>query len=366
MGHDEEDELSKLDDFWDDDDDTIKPIDLQGDPLLATPKFDNLDDEQKEKDRASFNEGPATISPDSTAPAGGAPSSAPDAAPRKPAQSMSEDDKGLGDNAPSSNPAPGADSSAEDHAAASMSTPPNLDDIAGEKQSEEDKEKESARRAEERFLNDMDEAEAKQKEYLDVSERTYVKKGDYFDMFARDPALRDLHIGAGWDQRSFENAPIDVDLSLFLLDKEDMTREDGDFIFYNNMSACDGAIKLMEDSRTGAGDGDDERMFISLQGLPFDILKIRFVLSVYDEKMEGFSFDNVRNIYFRIANHAEGNELFCFELDPEDIVGAKAIEVGTMVREGPKWFFSADAKPVEGGHAAVAKSYGMLITEDTG
>jgi len=216
------------------------------------------------------------------------------------------------------------------------------------------------------MLRDLDEEETRNAAFLNVSERTMLNKGDYFDIMAHDPSIHDMYVGVGWDQKAFEEAPVDVDLSLFLLNKEDQTREDEDFIFYNQMVTCEGAVRLMEDSRTGAGDGDDERAFIDVNGIPFDVLKIRFALSIYDEKLEGFNFDQVRNVYIRLVNNITQVEVFCFEIDPEVLNGATAIEVGTLVREGPKWYFEAETKVVPGGLKEVAKSYGMLITEDTG
>ncbi len=328
MSGDDDDELSKFDKFWDDDDDTIKPIDLQGDPL-RTP---------------SLAPPPLRSNPEPSP----APNPAPDM-PKDPALEATAENK-----------------DAEGEPPAGRAVPSNLDDLMGDKDKDAAATMDANKLAEARFLKDIDAEEEKNSKFLEIGERTLIKKGDYFDLLAHDPTLHDVYVGAGWDQRSFENAPVDVDLSLFLLNKDEKTREDGDFVFYNNQMACDGAVKLLEDSRTGAGDGDDERMFLDLRGVPFDVQKIRFVLSVYDEKLEGFSLESVRSVYFRLGNNADGLEIFCFEIADVDMAGAKAIEVGSLVREGPKWYFEAEAKPIAGGHIEVAKSYGMLITEDTG
>ena len=340
MVDDEEDELSKFDNFWDDDNDEIRPIDMQGDKKPApnpAPSPEDLEKDLQGKSREKEKSNPAPDDLASTNPAPPSDIEAPSGEPSITPQKIAPE------------------------------TPPNLDDVIPE---EDDKGRRAIENSnsmvEERMLRDIDEEEDKKSKYLEIPDRTMIEQGEYFDILAKDPTIHDLYVAAGWDQRSLEDAPADLDLSLFLLNKEDQTREDGDFVFYNNMVACDGAIKLREDNRTGAGDGDDERAYIDVNGVPFDVLKIRCVISVYDDKLVGHTFDKVRDMYFRMVNNSDEREVFCFELDEEVVKGATAIEVGTLVREGPKWYFSAEAKPIEGGLAAVAKSYGMLITEDTG
>ena len=118
--------------------------------------------------------------------------------------------------------------------------------------------------------------------------RNFIKAGEYCDLQEKDPTLKRLLVGTGWDQKAMEEAPVDIDLCLFLLDKNDQTRMDGDFVFYNNPMACDNAVKHMGDNRSGAGDGDDEVAFLDLTGIPFDVAKVMLVLSVYDEELEHY------------------------------------------------------------------------------
>lgn len=209
-------------------------------------------------------------------------------------------------------------------------------------------------------------------EGLDPKDLTHEKydlvhKGDYFNLTARDHALRSIIVGAGWEQRSIERDPIDLDLSCFLLDKTDMTRVDEDFIFYNNPTGCDGAVKLLEDSRGGAGEGDDERLFLDLNGVPFEIMKIVFSISIYDQAMKGDNFGDVRDMYLRIVNYETDEELVRFILPVGEIENGNGMYCAAMVREGPQWFFQPLAETVpHGGLLPIARKYGLLIAEDTG
>src|SRR5690349_11201078 len=84
-----------------------------------------------------------------------------------------------------------------------------------------------------------------------------VSLGDDINLTAKDPSLNKLVIGVGWDLNAFNADALDLDFSLFMLNKDGVTRADEDFVFYNQPVCLDGGIKHGGDSRTGAGDGDD-------------------------------------------------------------------------------------------------------------
>jgi tellurium resistance protein TerD len=177
------------------------------------------------------------------------------------------------------------------------------------------------------------------------------------------PQLNRIQIGVGWDQRNMEAEPIDLDAVVFLLNKDEQTREDEDFVFYNQMVTLDGAVKHEGDNRTGAGDGDDEVISIDLNGVPFDIMKIMIVLSVYDQDMKGHHIQMTKNIFVRLVDNEDRDEIIRFNIPEEDISTATAIRMAALVREGPKWFFEPIAEPVVGGLGKVAKGYGLIIQE---
>ena len=191
-----------------------------------------------------------------------------------------------------------------------------------------------------------------------------VQKGESVDLLRKDPTLKRLRIGAGWEQRLLEGDRIDIDLSAFLLNIKDETRIDEDFVFYNSESGAEGGIKHSGDSRTGAGEGDDEAITIDLNGIPFDIIKIVFVLSIYDEENKDHNFSQVRDLFLRVINEDDQNEIcrYVFEGDNEPKDG-NAIYVAMLVREGPKWFFEVQAEVINGGLAEIATKYGIIVRE---
>jgi len=198
---------------------------------------------------------------------------------------------------------------------------------------------------------------------MSTTEFKLIKRGEYIDLLRKDPTLKKVRIGGGWEQRFLEEEKIDIDLSAFVLDRNDMTRVDEDFIFYNAESGLEGGIKHTGDSRTGAGEGDDEAISIDLNAIPFDVHKIALVLSIYDEESKGHNFSLVRDVFIRVINEDDQNEICRFMFEDEELKGGNAAYMAILIREGPKWHFEAQGNFVNGGLAQIATQYGIIVRE---
>lgn len=191
-----------------------------------------------------------------------------------------------------------------------------------------------------------------------------VSYGADINIMRKDPSLKRVHIGVGWDVNNFSGEVADVDISVFLLGREGKTREDADFIFYNNMSAQQEAIVHNGDSRTGAGDGDDESISIDLTALSFEVLRVAFVLSIYQGEERGQSFDQVDNAFIRVVNADTNIEIVRYNLD-KVFQGRK--ETGMIVaflnRAGPNWHFIPQEDFYKKGLKEIAEMYGCIIAK---
>lgn len=193
-----------------------------------------------------------------------------------------------------------------------------------------------------------------------------IEVGDDINLMEKDHGLKTLHIGAGWDINSFDAADaMDVDISIFLLDRNMKTRKDSDFIFYNQPEAFDGKIKHLGDSRSGAGDGDDEGITIDLQAVPFDVLQIPIVMSIYKGFEKKQTLESIKNAYIRIANADNHYEMMRFHLNDVfvDKKETGAI-VGWLNREGPKWHFKAEPEFFAGGLGEIARGYDIIVNQE--
>ena len=55
-----------------------------------------------------------------------------------------------------------------------------------------------------------------------------------------------------------------------------------DFIFYNNLASPDQSVVHTGDNRTGAGDGDDEKILVNLKQVSPQIEKFVVTVTIYD------------------------------------------------------------------------------------
>jgi len=193
--------------------------------------------------------------------------------------------------------------------------------------------------------------------------RNKLNKGDELNLTGKDPAINEIMAGIGWDLKGFDSDPPDLDASIFLLNAQNKTRQDDDFIFYNALTGCDGAVQHLGDSRTGAGEGDDEMIKITLNVLPFDVVKIVFVLSIYNLDLNDHNFSMVKNAYFRLVNESTQSELFRYELDDE-LQDNEGLIIGEMERIGAEWHFKAVGETIEGGLSKIADDYGIIVHEN--
>ncbi len=180
----------------------------------------------------------------------------------------------------------------------------------------------------------------------------------------RSPGLKRLLVAAGWDFNPYDGEALDVDLSCFLLGRDDQTRVDGDFVFYNNMQGAELAVKHQGDSLTGALEGDDESILIDLDNLPFDIWRIVFTVSIYGGNDRDQSFGNLRHAILRIENADTQEELTRIAFN-HAFPDATALRLAELRREGVEWSFAPLEQPVAGGLAEIASGYGILISSTT-
>ncbi|MCC7304678.1 MAG: TerD family protein [Alphaproteobacteria bacterium] len=189
-----------------------------------------------------------------------------------------------------------------------------------------------------------------------------VTLGESVDILEKDPVIKKITIGAGWDTDVFNADVYDLDLCVFLLGRDGQTRIDEDFVFYNNVQACEGGVRHNGDSRTGAGDGDDESVSIDLRLVPFDVMRIVFVISIYKGREKQQRIGKVKNGYLRLVNEETTLEICRYNLE-KDIQGKNetGMIVAALNREGPKWFFAPVAEFHEDGLAPIAKQYGISV-----
>jgi tellurium resistance protein TerD len=175
-----------------------------------------------------------------------------------------------------------------------------------------------------------------------------------------DRTVKQLRIAAGWDLKQFDGENIDVDLSCFLLNKDDKTREDSDFVFYNNLKSADMSVRHQGDNRTGMGEGDDEAIIVDIAALPYDIYKIVLAVSIYMADERDHTFKQVENAFVRVVNEETDKELARDDMS-ESFGDATAMKFCEIERIGTDWHLRTIKEPTPGGLKSIAEGYDCII-----
>jgi len=155
-------------------------------------------------------------------------------------------------------------------------------------------------------------------------------------------------VGLGWDANSSSTGEaFDLDASVFVLGANGKLPSDSHFVFYNNLKSPDGAIEHRGDNQTGAGDGDDEKVFVDLARIADNVAEISFVVTIHKAADRRQNFGQIRNSFIRILD-ANNTELLKYELD-EDFSIETAVEFGRIYKKNNEWRFEAVGVGMKGG-----------------
>lgn len=187
-----------------------------------------------------------------------------------------------------------------------------------------------------------------------------LTKGGNVNLSKEAPSMQRALIGLGWDARSTDGSPFDLDASAFMLTANDKVRGDSDFIFYNQPKSTDGSLEHRGDNRTGAGEGDDEVMLVDLTKMMTEVQKVAFAVTIHEADARRQNFGMVRHAYIRILNEGDGKEVARYDLS-EDASTEAAMIFGELYRHGSDWKFRAVGQGFAGGLGPLAKNYGVSI-----
>lgn len=180
-----------------------------------------------------------------------------------------------------------------------------------------------------------------------------------------DAGLKKVLFGTGWTFVPRDTERPDIDLSCFLLGRDGMTREDEDFVFYNNPQGAQLAVKHLGDNRSSLGDDDDEAIMIDLDNLSFDVWRIIFVASIYQGNDRDQSFSQIKTVVSRIENADTGKEIHRITIQGDRVPEATAVKIAELYREGVQWHVVPLLEPINGGLAEIARGYGLQISSTT-
>jgi tellurium resistance protein TerD len=187
-----------------------------------------------------------------------------------------------------------------------------------------------------------------------------LSKGGNVSLTKEAPNLTAVVVGLGWDARTTTGNDFDLDASALLTSDQGKVLSDQHFVFFNNLTSPDGSVVHTGDNLTGEGEGDDEVINVNLAGVPADVAKIVFPVSIYEAESRQQSFGQVRNAYIRVLNAADQRELARYDLT-EDASTETAMVFGELYRHGAEWKFRAIGQGYASGLRGIAQDFGVNV-----
>lgn len=165
-----------------------------------------------------------------------------------------------------------------------------------------------------------------------------LNKNDILDLTKKNPGLKKVRLGAGWDIAN-NGLDYDLDIAAFLLDSNNKFNTVSNIIFFNNKESQ--GISLAGDNRTGAGEGDDEVININLEEINPNIAKIVFVVTIHEAQAKRQTFGMVENSYVRLLDEENNEREICRFNLKENGSTVTSVIFSELYKQNGEWQFKA-------------------------
>ena len=182
-----------------------------------------------------------------------------------------------------------------------------------------------------------------------------LTKGERFNLSQEVPNFQKLAIALGW-QVSQTAQNCDIDASVFMLGADGRIPDEKYFVFYNNLTSPDGAVRHSGDSRNGQIEGDDETVYVDLSKINSAIQEIVFVVTLHEGQQKNQSFSQVTNAFIRLYNSETESELVRYNLN-QIFSEETALEFGRLYQKNGEWRFQAVGQGYNAGLQSFVDKY---------
>lgn len=149
-------------------------------------------------------------------------------------------------------------------------------------------------------------------------------------------ALSEVVMGLGWDatkKKGFMgfgggSQDVDLDASCLMFDAGGALV---DAVWFRQLRSKDGSIEHTGDNRTGAGDGDDEQIKVSLARVPAGVKSLVFTVNCFT----GQDFSQVENAFCRILDGRSQQEVARYDLSVQGRHNAQIM--AKLYRHNDEW-----------------------------
>ncbi|QBD85573.1 TerD family protein [Clostridium tetani] len=184
-----------------------------------------------------------------------------------------------------------------------------------------------------------------------------ILKGQKISLNQKSPNISKLMVALEWEIKNTSNKKLELDTSIFMVDKNNTTLEE-DFIFYSNLKSAQGGIVLKSDHNSNLKDGYDEVVQLDLTKIPLNIEKLAFTITIYEAEDRGETFENISNAYFRLIDTYTKKEILNYKFD-DQLSEETAVVVAEIYRYKGEWKINCIGSGFKGGLKALCYNYGI-------
>lgn len=192
---------------------------------------------------------------------------------------------------------------------------------------------------------------------VNVNESMKVLKGQKININQNISNISNLIVALEWEVKGNVNRELDIDTSIFMVDKNNKTSE-MNFIYYNNDKSVDAGVILCEDHRTGLKAGYDEVIQLDLNKVSKNIEKLAFTVTIYEPEERNQNFNNISDAYFSLIDAINKKEILRYRFD-ESFTRETAIVVSEIYRYKEDWKINFIGSGFNGGLEALCDNYGV-------
>jgi hypothetical protein len=183
-----------------------------------------------------------------------------------------------------------------------------------------------------------------------------LEKQDFLNLTKTNLNLSNIRVSAGWDVAARGR---DYDLDLFgnLLDANGkLIRNANHTVYYGDKHSQ--GVQLDHDNLTGAGDGDDENMFVNFDQLPTNVSKIVIGVAIYEARNRHQDFGHVKNAYVRLVDQSQTPEKEIVRFNLTENGGSyTAVKFAEFNRTAEGWVFKAVGDYLNGSIGEISHTY---------
>ena len=192
---------------------------------------------------------------------------------------------------------------------------------------------------------------------VDVTKSIKLSKGQKLSLNQNAKNLSKLIVTLDYNISLNGHNEFDLDVSVFMVDINDKTKEK-DFIFYENTKSACGGIVIKQDHNTSIKEAYNESIQLDLNLIPRSIQKLSVTVTIYEANERLQNFGQVSDGYFRIIEGDTKQEILNYNFN-EKLSVETAIVVAEIYRYKNEWKINCIGSGFRGGLEALCNNYGI-------